>query len=675
MNLDLLPKNFVSALHIDRLGGRNPSTDVRQLDERVLHCILTFELEEEVRQDDWRLSLTPAFEPTLHWSPHLTPTDHHVVDQHVFRSPALIAQGGKRTLILIPDLNLLSSEAPARWYLDLDAPRNELTLGMSLTRPAEHVLFVRETGAVYPAGRVVIGFYLLTGEEEAIAANPWRFALEWLWSRWGGPLFRAGAPETGPLAQYVERAYDWAFKHWEREVWHEFELGGRRVGGSVFIVDASQSPNCPGPASEREPHSIWNQAWFSSLRSAAGVYRQALVTEDADLLRRARLTKELALSAPQRDGLFPSVIATEMERVTVDGIEINRSRGWEEAFWGNSNRNPATSWLEGGTPREAPYHILDMSWTALLMLRWYEELERDERLLAYAASYAEALVALQGAKGYFPAWLDSRTLEPLAELVQSAETAMSVTFLLKLHEIAHDPRYKDAALRAMDIVLAEIVPAGRWEDFETYWSCSPYGSKELLGRPVARNAMFKQCNLSMFWTAEALYESWRATGDRRYLTAGERCLDELLMTQASWQPPYLYVEALGGFGVMNADGEWNDARQSLFAELILLYGRAMDRREYIERGVAALKASFVMMYAPENGKTKRQWEKAFPFFGEEDYGFMMENYGHDGKTGPEGQGMGRFTIFDWGCGAAAEAYLRIRDHLGEELAAQHGIEI
>ena len=32
-------------------------------------------------------------------------------------------------------------------------------------------------------------------------------------------------------------------------------------------------------------------------------------------------------------------------------------------------------------------HILDMSWTALLMLRWYDELEKDARLLAYAEDY------------------------------------------------------------------------------------------------------------------------------------------------------------------------------------------------------------------------------------------------------------------------------------------------
>ena len=34
---------------------------------------------------------------------------------------------------------------------------------------------------------------------------------------------------------------------------------------------------------------------------------------------------------------------------------------------------------------------------------------------------------------------------------------------------------------------------------------------------------------------------------------------------------------------------------------------------------------------------------------------MMENYGHGGRTNPAGEGMGEFTIYDWGNGAAAEA--------------------
>ncbi|WP_308635483.1 hypothetical protein [Paenibacillus silvisoli] len=660
---------FIRVMECGAIGSVQPEVTSQRVNEHTVKYKLTFALDSEVRQDDWQLAIEPAFAPTFHWAPHLTPTDRHIIDQHSFRSPALIAKDDKKLLILVPDIDLMREGTPVRWYMDNDALRNRLTLGMSNYQVTEHVLYERKEGASYPAGLVEAGFYLMTFEEEEALNNPWRPVLELLWERWGSPLFRSGAPEELPLDRLVGYTYKWAFDNWKDAVWQEFELNGVRVGAAAFIVNVTQSPNYPGPVNEREFRSIWNQAWFSSLRSAQGVFRYGLEKNHPQMLERARMTKELALAAPQRDGLFPTVIATEMERVTVDGVEVNRSKGWETAYWGNSNRNPVSDVHPVAT---APYHVLDMSWTALLMLRWYEELEKDARLYDYAARYADALIGLQDEQGFFPAWLDHETLQPLGILDDSPESAMSVTFLLKLYELTGTETYLQSALKAADAIAGDIVQTGRWEDFETYWSCSRYGSKELVGRKVERNNMYKQCNFSMFWSAEAYLACYRQTGDAAYLALGERCLDELLMTQASWQPPYIYVSALGGFGVMNSDGEWNDARQSLFAELIIEYGNVLNRTEYIERGLAALRCSFVMMYCPENPTSKVQWEQAHPFFNEKDYGFMMENYGHDGIVNDKGLGIGVFTIFDWGNGAAAEAYLRMKAHHGG-LLERYGI--
>jgi hypothetical protein len=241
---------------------------------------------------------------------------------------------------------------------------------------------------------------------------------------------------------------------------------------------------------------------------------------------------------------------------------------------------------------------------------------------------------------------------------------MSVTFLLKLAEMTGEKKYHSSAVRAMDAVLEEIVPQGRWEDFETYWSCCRWGRDKYLGKKIERNAMHKQNSFSMFWTAEALLETYRTTRNKHYLRWGRRTLDELSMCQQLWQPPFIYVPALGGFGVMNSDGEWNDSRETLFAELFLEYYRETGDENYFERGVSALKSGFIMMYCPENPTVKKMWEKVYPWFGPEDYGFTMENYGHGGRTSPEGQGMGVFTIYDWGNGAAAEAAMRILDHYG-----------
>ncbi len=658
-------RSCVASLRADSIGGVEPLVEVTREPAGILRFRLTFDLPQPVAQDDWRIDVEPAFAPDFHWSPHLTPTARNVVDQHSFRSPALIASAPSCTLTLIPDLDLLLAGSPVRWYMDLDAPARKLTLGMSDTEVEGHVFYVRKPGASYPKGKVQFGFFALSSTSPEAARNPFRPVLSFLWERYGRALFAGGRPLKGDLAPYVEHTYRWAFETWREAVWQEFELEGKKVGAPVFIVNQTQSPNYPGEVDEREFRSIWNQAWFSSLRSASGLYRWARARGNEELLAKARMTKELALLAPMSNGFFPSLVATEME--TVNGL--NRSRGWATAFWGNSDRNPVNR--EAGSrsadPRIAPYHVLDMSWTSLLMLRWHEELEPDERLLAYATRYGDALLRLQDARGFFPAWLDRETLKPLGILDDSPETSLSVTFLLTLSRATGRSDYRDAALAAMNAVATEIVPEGRWEDFETYWSCSSWGIDDLRGKKVERNDLHKQNTFSMFWTAEALLETYRTTGKREYLELGERVIDELLMTQASWQPPYMYVDVLGGFGVMNADGEWNDSRESLFAETIVRYGQELSREEYVERGLAALRSSFVMMYAPENPRTKAQWEKRHPFFGPEDYGFTMENYGHGGRTSPEGEGMGVFTIYDWGNGAAAEAYNRMVDHFGPEL--------
>lgn len=654
-------KNYIDRINYDSLSGYKPEVTFRKFSDELIKVSMTWHLSDTVGQDDWQLNIYPEFTPDFHWTPHITPTDEHIISQHVFRAPALIAASDKKQLIVIPDLDILKKGSPVKWYMDLNAPANRLTLGVSNQEVKEHVLFTRKSGAVFPPGEFRFGFFVMVASDSSGLFNPWRRPLQFFWDRWGKPLYKEGEPIQGNLDPYVRHTYNWAFDTWKESVWQEFSLSGKQVGAPAFIVNVTQSPNYPGEVDEREFRSIWNQAWFSSLRSAQGVFRYARRTGNEELLKKANMTKELALSFPQKEGFFPALIATEMERVEKDGETYNRSRGWDTYYFGNSNRNPYTR-----DPQEAPYHILDMSWTAYLMLTWYDELEKDSRLLAYATRYANSLIKLQDENGFFPGWLSTDSLEPLEHLNQSPETSMSATFLLKLYELTGDKKYFNSAIKAMDAVIENIIPEGRWEDYETYWSCNRYGAEDLVNKKVERNNMYKQNNFSMYWTAEALLNAYWVTKEKKYLEYGQRTLDELLMTQASWQPPYMYISTLGGFGVMNADGEWNDSRQSLFSELIVKYGKVLDKEEYIQRGLAALRASFVMMYAPENPKTREQWEKKWPFFGEEDYGFMMENYGHVGITSPDGVGIGSFTIYDWGNGAASEAYNRMVDHFGKE---------
>jgi hypothetical protein len=644
---------------IPALGGQPPTITTEEIGDGWQRVRLTWQLDQPVQQDELAITFHLAFDPDFWWAPHLAPREGDCIAQHVFRSPALIAAQGTETLVLVPDLDICGRNPDTPWFLDLNAPERTLWLGMSLTTIPEHVRYQKSGGMTFAPGEVSLGFYWLAYTDDEQPRNPWRRVTQFLWERYGRHLYDQGQPLTVPLDRYVEHVYNWAFNTWQNAVWQEFDLDGRRVGAPAFIVNVTESPNYPGEVNLREFLSIWNQVWFSSLRGASGVYRYARRTGDEALRAKANLTKEFALAAPMHDGIFPGVYRTQMTKVEIDGKSYSRSLGWETGYWTNSNRTPRERGIT-----DAWYHLLDASWTALLMVRWYKELEADERLLAYSRRYADRLLTLQDDAGFFPAWLHPETFAPADVLRQSPETSMSVTFLLELAALTGEERYRQAALRAMEAVLAEIVPDGRWEDFETYWSCCGFGKEEFYGRRIPRNSLYKQCNFSMFWTAEALLACYRTTGDERHLHWGRRTLDELAMTQQSWQPPYIYIPALGGFGVMNFDGEWNDSRQCLFAELFMDYYRETGEPALFERGIAALKSSFVMMYCPENPEAKALWEKVWPFFGPADYGFTMENYGHTGYTTPEGGGIGEFTIYDWGNGAAAEARNRIRDHFG-----------
>src|SRR5690606_3122633 len=302
-------------------------------------------------QDDWRAVIRPKYTPEFFCAPHLTPTDDYIIAQHVFRAPALIAASPHQQITVVPDLDVLSHGSAVRWHMDMNAQSRTLTLGLSNAEVAEHVLFKRKPGGVYPPGDVTFGFYIMTSRK--MGTNPWRDVLAFQWNMWGAKLYSKEGYLVRDLEPFVKHTYNWAFNTWRNHIWQEFTLNGKRVGAPVFIVNVTQSPNYPGKVNEREFRSVWNQAWFSSLRSAQGVDRYPRRMQDKQLMEYAMKTKELALSFPQRNGFFPAVIGTEMEQVEEDGEKLNRSRGWQTHYFGNSNRNPYTR-----NAKEAPLHIL-----------------------------------------------------------------------------------------------------------------------------------------------------------------------------------------------------------------------------------------------------------------------------------------------------------------------------
>ncbi|MBS2020422.1 MAG: hypothetical protein JST00_46625 [Deltaproteobacteria bacterium] len=596
------------------------------------------------------LSIVHPIHVTSHvWVPQLTPEPGDVMGDRIFRAPAIILAGEGLALAIVVDVDDLHHAVSHRTWLDYDHPRRTLTFGAGDYAEKGHVFYERRASERPSEAAVLHRLHVLASTDPAHVANPYGMAARWMWDRWGAKGHAKSAPL--PYAAYMAHIVRWAFSReegWGESVWQEVPLEGDRPiapAAPVFIVDVNRHPSVPPEKRTwREPRSIWNQAWFSTQRCANGLLRYARQVGSADLERRARAMTEIALAAPvDARGLFPSVLAA------------NDDGTWR---WTSSDRRPPTTSAEA-------CHLVDAAFTCRMLLEWHG-LTGDPRALAFVQRFAERLLLLQRPSGAFPGWIepDGRICPELAE---GPESAVAVALLFELAPVASGfgASFLEAATRGCTF-LEGVVDDGRWEDFETYYSCARWGAPEQLGKRVVRNGVYKQNTLSIFWCAEAFRAAWRSTGERAYLARARRCLDELSLYQAVWSPPFIVVPAHGGFGVMNADSEWNDARQSLFAPLYLAMGQELGDVELLERGVSALRASFTMLNCPGNAIAEH-YERKYPFFGPESYGFMMENQNHSG-----GEVVGTFTIFTWGNGSALSAVATVRD-LFPDVALEHGL--
>jgi hypothetical protein len=571
------------------------------------------------------------------WKPHLAPEEDMVIGDLVFRSPVMIFEKEDEMLALVPDLEFLKANRTIPHYIDYVEPDRTLFYGLGHYEKTKHVYHRRvETPFHVNNGQTLFRFFFIhwNGLKEKRNFLP---VSDFLWESFAKKQMiqqteslDSVVDSVTDLEVYAKHAYDWAFNRWEEIVWNEFELDNRQVGGCVFIVRGVQTPGNGQEDNWREKKSLWNQAWFSSLRSAYGYRIWGEKWKNTDYIRRSELAKNFALSAPQKNGLFPSVYWAAPDQ------------SWKNGFWGYSDRRPIQ--------HEGYAHLLDMSWTCLWMLKWYMDIEKDEELLQYTKNYAQRLLELQLKNGSFPAWVHEESGLVSPYLINSPETSIHVWLFAKLYLVTKDRIYLESAIKGINYVRNNVLPEGRWEDFETYWSCSREWEGKNYGQKDKRSGLYNQCNFSIYWTTEALKELFLATDNEDYLREGEKVLAELSLYQAIWEPSFLHVPVLGGFGVMTSDDEWNDARQSLFALTYHDYFKLTGKQEYQYRSIWAMRASFYMMYCPENPAMKKLYENFFPHFSDKDFGFEMENAHHGENSELH---IGEFAIFDWGSGSAA----------------------
>jgi hypothetical protein len=242
---------------------------------------------------------------------------------------------------------------------------------------------------------------------------------------------------------------------------------------------------------------------------------------------------------------------------------------------------------------------------------------------------------------------DGSVDEKLSRTVK-AETGPVTLFLLELYRQDRNPQFLAAARKGLAFLEREVIPQRQWYDFETFFSCSP--------RTISfdeRTGQWPANNLALGQTVAAYLAAYRATGEERYLEEGKSLLDYLLLYQQCWTNPVLKALScptmlLGGFTTQNSDAEWSDARQSQHGNILLDYYRATGNVEYLERGVAALRAQFPVS--------------------------PSENWAHGGYGG----GNRSVSSFHWGQGSGMAGIEIDADLLGDavvDVAAGRGVGV
>jgi hypothetical protein len=540
------------------------------------------------------------------WTPQLRPEPEHLIADHTFRSPALIMQKDGYFAALVPILTGVDGKGrQIRTVADLQvetADRPFFSIGLQNWIPEPyrlrntHVFYVAPDSLAPTVSDTTVTLeYLLFLRADAPRREGFREVVRYHWMTSGAANMQQPAgPQSEPFSSYIQKA------------WYQFvpqiALDTHYQGVPVTLLRQARlawSNKLPKSAD----NDSWFNVWFNALRTAYGMYLHGKAVGDQHLMRQATQVLNLALLAPQQNGIAPTIFY----------MDSTGGHWVADHAWGG---------IDDG--RNLP--MFHNAWTCYWLLQWIDLVpERKTEILRFTKSFAGFLISNQHPNGVIPSWYDPTTLKPVETFRdENAETAGAALFLAEFYARTKGVRYLRGAEKAMQYVFKSVLPENKWFDFETFFSCSR--------KPLSFYDPYTQQNpqntLSMHQAAEACYELYKLTGKKEYKDRGIAIMDYLCLYQQVWSPRWLARELFGGFGVQNTDAEWSDSRQGYFAVTLMKYSELTGQKEYFERGVAALRAMFSLFESPTSPRT-------------------AENYGHSGYDQPAG-----VTGLHWGTGSS-----------------------
>ena len=552
------------------------------------------------------------------WLPALHQLPDHVCADHFFRAPVAMVMARGYYAALLPDLDAFRDENGMPCALDLrvtdtllEGPR--LSYGLCHSEPDGHVYFAYrpETAPRFPPTELAYSFRILVGRSDAPAHIVPQITAH-QWQTHGHLLMSDPRPQVLPFVEYGRR---YTFQH---------ELPAR-----LRTVHRNGTA-CTG-IENRTRRGAQFHAWENDMHMGYGLRYYGLRLPDSRLQNIATGMLNLMRHAPRTRGAFPCIFNFDTEQ-------------YEGSLF----------WTARSADARHGYDTAAMGVTMWWLLKWIEDFADPDRatLLELATAYCDFLMQEQLPSGAIPTYFGS-DLTPAPQLRESATTAISGAVLAKCAHLVRNPAYTRAAMQAGYFMEAHCLPGLDFNDFETFYSCSP----KPLHAMDHWSGLRPHNNLSMGWACDMYLALYQRTGEELWLDSGRYLLSILSLYQQVWNPSHLKGYLFGGFGVMNTDGEWNDGRQARFASVYTDYYLATGHTEYLERAVAACRAAFALMDMRENHANGIN-DVVMPHLGA-GLGYAPENIHHGGADSGYG-----WSGMNWSAagGLAASAYLE--RHLG-----------
>lgn len=608
------------------------TVDVDSISDGMYHVTVSFSANETHRIRDLKITLRfladslnhKNVKRSFHWVPNLKKDTSDFISQHSFRSPAIILTNNETVASIIPDLEKIKTYHQTPYYLDFRFGDDitSVTYGLSNYKTDKHVYYERKDSLFTLPKKIEIGLYVITSDHST-PLDILTKTNSLLWNTFATHYVDSLSPQVLPFREYANRGYDMALsKYW---------VNGSTPGTGGITLSTLQNKETGNYRGREFKDDLWFHSWFNNARTAYGLYLWGKETNNKLWMDKALSTMNLLLTSPQNKGFFPTI--------------------WV----------PGNKWVssgQGGGPEL--YHVPDNAWTALWLLRFNDEIKKLPGANKFLIEFARSLVKTQLTNGSFPARLHTSDLSSDVSLANSASGAMATWFLeemilRKKLPLDLDSEARVAIRRSLFFLEREILPTLRFQDYEVFYSCAPNKLEDFDSLTWA----YPHNTLSIQWSAEAFLKAYSISEDKRDLENAEYCLNILSLYQQVWSPPFIDFYAFGGFGVQNTDAEWSDARQAQFSETYLNFYLATGKEEYLQRSIAACRASFALMAIPENKSISPQNYQGTSYNGEFT-GAMAENFGHSGYNKRSGQ-----SGFHWGTGSALTTAAILKQKLGD----------